>query len=72
MIPRSATTIGNLGMSEVKFPHPPVHGDTVNVTTEIVGKRESRSRPDAGIVEFEHKAFTRRETLSPSAAGRHS
>jgi len=51
------TTIANLGMTDVAFPAPLFHGDTVNVTTEVVGKRESRSRPTAGIVEFEHKAF---------------
>jgi acyl dehydratase len=51
------TTIGNLGMSEVKFPAPLFEGDTVRVTTQILGKRESRSRPDAGIVEFYHKAY---------------
>jgi acyl dehydratase len=57
------TTIANLGMTEVKFPHPLFHGDTVHVTTEVVGKRESRSRPHAGIVEFEHKAFNQDNTL---------
>jgi acyl dehydratase len=51
------TIIANLGMTEVKFPKPLFQGDTVNVTTEVVSKRESKSRPDAGIVEFEHKAF---------------
>jgi acyl dehydratase len=51
------TTIANLGMTEVRFPHPLFQGDTVSVTTEVVAKRPSRSRPDAGIVEFEHKAF---------------
>ncbi len=51
------TTIANLGMTEVKFPHPLFQGDTVSVTTEVMGKRLSRSRPEAGIVEFEHKAF---------------
>ena len=51
------TTIANLGMTEVRFPHPLFQGDTVHVTTEVIAKRESRSRPDAGIVEFEHKAF---------------
>jgi acyl dehydratase len=51
------TTIANLGMSEVKFPHPLFHGDTVNCTTEIIGKRESKSRPDAGIVELHHRAY---------------
>ena len=57
------TTIANLGMTEVRFPNPLFQGDTVHVTTEVVGKRESRSRPDAGIVEFEHKAFKQDETL---------
>ena len=51
------TTIANLGMSEVKFPHPLFEGDTVNCTTTVVSKRASKSRPGAGIVEFHHKAF---------------
>jgi acyl dehydratase len=51
------TIIANLGMTEVRFPHPLFQGDTVSVTTEVTAKRASRSRPDAGIVEFEHKAF---------------
>lgn len=51
------TTIANLGMTEVRFPHPLFQGDTVHVTTEVIAKRESKSRKDAGIVEFEHKAF---------------
>lgn len=51
------TTIANLGMSDVRFPAPLFHGDTVNVTTEVMDKRDSRSRSNAGIVEFEHKAF---------------
>ena len=57
------TTIANLGMTEVRFPAPLFQGDTVHVTTEVVGKRESRSRPDAGIVEFEHKAFNQKDEL---------
>jgi acyl dehydratase len=51
------TTIANLGMSDVKFPNPLFHGDTVRVETEIASKRESKSRPDAGIVEFDHRAY---------------
>jgi acyl dehydratase len=51
------TIIANLGMTEVRFPHPLFQGDTVSVTTEVASKRLSKSRPDAGIVEFEHKAF---------------
>src|SRR5262249_25786268 len=51
------TTIANLGMTEVKFPHPLFEGDTVHASTEIIGKRESKSRPGAGIVEFHHRAY---------------
>ena len=51
------TTIANLGMTEVRFPSPLFEGDTVRCTTEIIGKRESKSRPDAGILEFHHKAY---------------
>lgn len=51
------TTIANLGMTDVKFPNPVFHGDTVRVVTEVAAKRESRSRPDAGIVDFIHRAY---------------
>jgi acyl dehydratase len=51
------TTIANLGLNEVRFPHPLFQGDTVSVTTEVLSKRVSKSRRDAGIVEFEHTAY---------------
>jgi len=54
------TTIANLGMTDVKFPKPVFHGDTLRVTTEVLSKRETRSRPDAGIVEFLHKAINQK------------
>jgi acyl dehydratase len=57
------TTIGNLGMTEVKFPKPVFHGDTLHMTTEVLSSRETRSRPDAGIVEFRHKAYNQRGEL---------
>jgi acyl dehydratase len=57
------TTIANLGMIEVKFPNPLFEGDTVHSSTEVVAKRESRSRPDAGILEFHHRAFKQDGTL---------
>ena len=57
------TTIANLGMTDVKFPGPVFHGDTIRVTTEVVTKRESKSRPDAGLVEFHHRAFNQRGAL---------
>ena len=57
------TTIANLGMTDVKFPHPLFEGDTVHVNTEVIGKRESNSRPGAGIVEFLHRAYKQDGTL---------
>lgn len=51
------TTIANLGMTDVIFPHPMFHGDTLRVETEVMSVRESRSKPDRGIVEFEHRGF---------------
>ena len=57
------TTIANLGMTEVKFPHPLFENDTVHVTTEIIGKRESKSRPDAGIVDFHHRTYNQDNKL---------
>lgn len=57
------TTISNLGMTETVFPHPVFHGDTIRVETEIKSVRESKSRPDRGIVEFEHRAFNQEDVL---------
>ncbi len=57
------TTIANLGMTDVKFPHPLFENDTVHVITEVLDKRESKSRPDAGIVEFLHQAFNQHGKL---------
>ncbi len=57
------TTIANLGMKETIFPHPLFHGDTLRVETEVRSVRESRSKPDRGIVEFEHRAFNQNDVL---------
>jgi acyl dehydratase len=57
------TTIANLGMTETVFPHPLFHGDTIRVETEVIGVRDSKSKPDRGIVEFEHRAFNQNGTL---------
>ncbi|MBX5452393.1 MAG: MaoC family dehydratase, partial [Acidobacteriia bacterium] len=54
------TTIANLGMEEVKFPAPVFIGDTLRTETRVLSRRESRSRPDAGIVVFEHRSFNQR------------
>ena len=50
-------------MTDVTFPHPLFEGDTINVVTEIASKRASRSRPDAGIVDFVHRAYKQDGTL---------
>ncbi len=57
------TSIANLGMTDVRFPAPVFHGDTLHVVTKVVTKRESKSRPNAGIVEFRHQAFNQDDTL---------
>lgn len=57
------TTVGNLGWDEVRFPRPVFHGDTIHVESEVVSLRESRSRPDNGIVVFEHRGFNQRNEL---------
>lgn len=54
------TTLGNLGMTDVRFKNPVFHGDTIRVMTHIKDKRESQSRPDTGIVTFEHYGFNQR------------
>ena len=53
----TGTTIANLGMQDTRFPHPVFENDTLHASTEIIGKRESKSRPDAGIVELHHRCF---------------
>ena len=57
------TTIANLGMNDVIFPAPLFEGDTVSATTEVLAKRLSKSRADAGLVEFRHRAFKQDGTL---------
>jgi acyl dehydratase len=57
------TAVANLGWDEVRFPKPLFHGDTIRVETEVVELRESRSRPDQGIVTFLHRAYNQRDEL---------
>ena len=51
------TTVANLGMTDVRFPKPVFHGDTLRSESKVIEKRESKSRADAGIVVFEHRSF---------------
>jgi acyl dehydratase len=59
------TTVANLGMTDVRFPKPVFHGDTIRATTTVISVRRSRSRADAGIIEFEHQGLNQRgETVA--------
>ena len=60
------TAVANLGWDEVRFPKPVFIGDTLNIVTEVLELRESRSRPDAGIVTFRHEAWNQRGELVAS------
>ena len=57
------TTVANLGWDEVRFPLPLFHGDTIRVETEVAEMRDSKSRPNNGIVIFEHRAYNQHEKL---------
>jgi len=57
------TTVANLGWDEVRFPKPLFHGDTIRISSEVLEMRDSKSRPDNGIVIFEHKAFNQHDEL---------
>lgn len=54
------TTVANLGWDEVRFPKPVFHGDTLKVESEVLELRESKSRPDNGIVVFAHRAINQK------------
>lgn len=51
------TLVAQLGLTDVKFPAPLFQGDSIRVETEVVSARASKSRPNAGIVEFVHRAY---------------
>lgn len=57
------TTVANLGMTEVKFPAPVFAGDTLRSVTTVLEVRDSRSRPNQGIVTFRHEGFNQRNEL---------
>ncbi|MEU6646330.1 MaoC family dehydratase [Saccharomonospora sp. NPDC046836] len=57
------TTLGNMGFTDVRFPNPVRHGDTIRATTEVIDRRESRSRPEAGLVTLRHHGFNQRDEI---------
>jgi len=57
------TTVANLGMSDVRFPKPVFHGDTLRARTQVISVRASQSRPESGLVEFEHTGLNQRDEV---------
>ncbi len=64
----AGTSYGNLGFDRITFPNPVFIGDTLRAETEIVSKRESRSRPEAGIIQVVHRGYNQRDELVVEAA----
>lgn len=54
------TIVANLGFSSVTFPSPVRAGDTMTARTRVLDKRVSRSRPQQGVVTFEHTGTNQR------------
>ena len=57
------TLVANLGFDKVVTPNPVFIGDTLRAETEVVGLKDSGSRPEAGIVTFAHRLFNQRDEL---------
>jgi acyl dehydratase len=55
--------IANLEVETLQHKFPTFHGDTIHAESEVVSARESKSRPDAGIVTFEHRAYNQHGKL---------
>ena len=57
------TLVANLGYDQLKFPKPVFVGDTLRSETECIAVRESKSRPNAGIVTWAHRSFNQKGEL---------
>lgn len=57
------TLVANLGYGEMRFPKPVFINDTLRVETEVTARRESKSRPNAGIVSFLHSVYNQHGEL---------
>ena len=57
------TLVANLGYDALRFPHPVFIGDTLRSETDCIARRESKSRPDAGIVTWAHRSFNQNDEL---------
>jgi acyl dehydratase len=57
------TLVANLGYDKLVFPKPVFVGDTLRSESECIAVRESKSRPNAGIVTWAHRSFNQRDEL---------
>ncbi len=57
------TLVANLGYDKLVMPKPVFIGDTLRAETEVVALKESKSRPDAGIVTFLHRCLNQRDEV---------
>ena len=57
------TLVANLGYDKLVFPKPVFVGDTLRSESECIAVRESKSRPNAGIVTWSHRSFNQRDEL---------
>ncbi len=59
----SQKAIANLGWNEIKLTHPLFAGDTLTAESEVLSKRESKSRPNAGLVSVKTRGFNQDGTV---------
>ncbi len=57
------TLVANLGYDKVVMPKPVFIGDTMRAETEVMDLRDSKSRPDAGLVTFRHRLLNQRDEV---------
>jgi len=57
------TLVANLGYDKLVMPKPVFIGDTLRAETEVHALKDSRSRPDAGIVTFAHRLHNQRDEI---------
>ena len=57
------TLVANLGYDKLVMPHPVFIGDTMRASTEVAELRDSKSRPDAGLVTFQHQLTNQRDEI---------
>ena len=57
------TAIANLGWEDARFPKPVFLGDTLRIETEVAQVRQSKSRPEAGVVTLVHRAYNQKDEL---------